>query len=347
MKKIFLITIIGLCGFFTQQNMFAQEGENLRDRIARRQAQQSKSNEPQLSLRAQLMNQQQTEAINSATWMREIYRFLDLEKEKNAALYYPEIPEPKRMNLFTLIFKQMAQGNIKAYKWQLNGSEVFTDDQKVDFKELLDGFDIIYTEQNGKYIVEDMDIPNNEIRGYYLKEIWYFGKNNSVIDVRTEAICPIMFRQDDYGEGTGRYPMFWIPYENIRPYAAQMPIMTSNLNNAERETLNDFFINHNFDGEIYKATNMRNLTLAQEYPDLAARKVAEKKIEYQLKAVNDSLWVYNDSIAAKQALARINSKGSKSDKKGETLKGGSIEKAKVNKPQKTSAVRSMRNRKRN
>lgn len=347
MKKIFLITIIGLCGLFSLQNLFAQEGESLRDRIARRQAQDNKSGTPQLSVRAQIMNQQQTEAINTASWMREIYRFLDLDKEKNAALYYPEVPESKRMNLFTLIFKQIAQGNITPYKWQLNGSEVFTEDQKMTFKELLDGFDIMYTEQNGKYIVEDIDIPNNEIRGYYLKEIWYFGKNNSVIDVRTEAICPIMFRQDDYGEGTGRYPMFWIPYESIRPYASQMPIMTSNLNNAERETLNDFFINHNFDGEIYKTTNMRNLSLAQEYPDATARKAAEKKIELQLRSVNDSLWVYNDSIAAQQALERINLKGSKSTKKNETLKAESIQKAKASKPQKTNATRSMRNRKRN
>lgn len=336
MKRTILVTIVSFCSFLS---IFAQETESLRDRIARKQAQQNSTVEPQLTLRAQIKNQQNSDAIQNTIWKREIYRFLDLDKGINAALYYPEIPEGKRMNLFSLIFKQLSLGSIQAYKWQLNGTEIFTEDQKENFKDILDRFDIIYTEQNGKFVIENTDIPNSEVRGYYLKEVWYFGKNNSVIDVQTEAICPILFRQDDFGEGTTRYPMFWVPYESIRPYTSQIPIMTSNLNNAERETLNDFFINHNFDGEIYKATNMRNLTLAQQYPDLKSRKVAEKKIEAELRAINDSLWVYNDSIAALKALEIQNLKGKPKDK--------SLKKSNIRPAKNTNASRSMRNHKRN
>jgi gliding motility associated protien GldN len=349
MKRLFLTSIISLCSLLSIQTLLAQDNLSLRERIARREAQQKKSSTPELSVRAQIMNEQQTQEIGSAPWVREVYRFLDLNKEKNAALYYPVTPTATRMNLFTMIFKQMAEGNITAYKWQLDGSEVFTEDQKVNFKEALEGFEIMYTEENGKYIIENVDIPNNEIRGYYLKEAWYFDKNNSVINIKTLAICPILFRQDDFGEGTTRYPMFWIPYENVRPYASQMPIMTSSLNNAEKQTVNDFFIKHNFEGEIYKTTNMRNLSLAEQFPDEKKRKEEEKKIESQLRAVNEGLWVYNDSIAAKRAEERANAKATKSSgKKGADIKGGSIEKAskKVKQP-KSSASRSMRNRKRN
>lgn len=341
-----------ICSLLAATSLCAQE--TLRERIARRQNQQQ-SSEPQLSVRAQIKNQSQTQDINNAPWVREIYRFLDLNKEKNAALYYPVNPIGNRTNFFTLIFNQLLTGNLDVYKYQLDGSEIFTDEYKVTAKDVLEQFEILYKEENGAYKVENVDMPSNEILGYYIKEAWYFDKNNSVVDVKPLAICPVVFRQDDFGAESTRYPMFWVPYENIRPYAARMPIMTSSLNNASNQTINDFFIKHQFDGEIYKTTNVRDLSLAQLYPDAAQRKKEEKKIESQLKQFNDSLWVINDSIIGTQAVERYKNKGKskKSDTKGSPSTGGSIattNRASVQKEakeQKSAPARSMRNRKRN
>lgn len=352
MKRSFLAITIMLCGLLTSTTLYAQE--TLRERIARRQNQQQ-SSEPQLSVRAQIKNQSHTQDIDNAPWVREIYRFLDLNKEKNAALYYPVNPIGNRTNFFTLIFNQLLSGNLAVYKFQLDGNEIFTDEYKETAKDVLDRFEILYKEENGKYIVENVDMPSNEVRGYYLKEAWFFDKNNSVVDVKPLAICPVIFRQDDFGAESTRYPMFWIPYENIRPYAARMPIMTSSLNNASTQTINDFFIKHNFEGEIYKTTNVRDLSLAQLYPDAAQRKKEEQKIELQLKQFNDSLWVINDSIIAAQNIAKANNKGKskKATTGGAADKGGSIgttNRAAVQKEakqQKSSPARSMRNRKRN
>lgn len=345
MKKILQIIIASLCGILMTQTLSAQDGESLRDRLARRQAQLDKTdNTPQLSERARIRNIGQTKDMGNTRWVRGIYRFLDLDKGVNGALYYPSVPTATRMNLFTLIMKQLAVGNITAYKWQLDGSEKFNADQQASIKDILDQFEIMYTEENGKYKIEDIDLPNNEVRGYYVKELWYFDNNNSVFDVQTVAICPVLFRQDDYGEGTGRYPMFWLPYEEIKPYAAQMPVMTSNLNNVERGTIDDFFVMHRFDGEIYKTTNMQNESMAELYPDPDLRKREEKKVEWELRTINDSLWVYNDSIAAVRALERQNSKGNKNVSSGNPQK---VNVQKSGRAKSSSPVRSMRDRKRN
>lgn len=353
MKRLFLTITIAFCGLLTAISVQAQE--TLRERIARRQNQQQ-SADPQLSVRAQIKNQSQTQEIGNAPWMREIYRYLDLNKEKNAALYYPVTPIGSRSNLFTLIFNQLLAGNLTVYEYRIDGVEIFTDEYKRTAKDILDGFEILYREENGKFIVENVDMPSNEVLGYYIKEAWYFDKNNSVVDVKPLAICPVMFRQDDFGDGSTRYPMFWVPYENIRPYAARMPIMTSSLNNASTQTINDFFIKHNFEGEIYKATNVRDMSLAQLFPDVAERKKEEKKIESQLKQFNDSLWVVNDSIIAARAMATANNKKGKSKKAttgNASNSGGSVEtpnRAAVQKEaqqQKSSPTRSMRNRNRN
>ena len=232
----------------------------------------------------------------------------------------------------------------------MNGTEDFTEDNKETFKDVLERFEIMNKQENGKYIVEDIDIPSNEVLGYYVKEAWYFDKNNSVVDIKTLAICPVIIRQDDFGVDRTRYPMFWIPYENIRPYASRMPIMISSLNNATTMTINDYFTKHLFEGDIDKATNVRNLTLAQQYPDEAKRKEAQKKIEAQLKQFNTNLWVYNDSIGANTATQANNKSKGPSIKNGPATNSTTTTRAAIQKEAKSQSkapARSMRNRKRN
>jgi len=347
MKKIFLTISLALCCLFTANTIYAQEQqESLRERLARRQQQQNQQGtDPasrQLTTRAQIMNQSQTQEIGNAPWVREIYRFLDLQKEKNAALYYPVRPMGDRMNLFTMLFKRMLDGSIDVYEYQLDGSEDFSDKFKRNPEDILKSFEIMYTLENGRLIVDDIDIPSNEVLGYYIKEAWYFDKNNSVVDIKTLAICPVMIRQDDFGADNTRYPMFWVPYENIRPYASQMPIMVSSLNNASTQTINDFFIKHNFDGEIYKTTNVRNLSLAQMFPNDSLIKKEQKKIETQLEDFQNNLWVYSDSIAVNN---EANSKAVAETSKGDSNNNSQVQRRSGQ--QKSSPIRSMRNRNRN
>ena len=47
-------------------------------------------------------------------------------------------------------------------------------------------------------------------------------------------------------------PMFWLPYENIRPYISNSYIMTSNMNKAMTFTMDDYFRRRMFEGDIIK-----------------------------------------------------------------------------------------------
>lgn len=290
MKHILAIIMIALAGQVVTFSASAQE--TARDRINRRNnAQQAAANAvPQLSVRAANMNQAMTQDLSNVRWMREIYRLVDLNKEKNAPLYYPVEPIDDRMNFFTMIFRLLASGSINAYEF-LDGKEIFTDKYQIKFKEgFLDRFKILYHEDGGKYIVDDSDVPSNEVTAYYVKEAWYFDQSNSVVDVKILAICPVLYRQDDFGAVAIPTPLFWLPYENIRPYAARMPIITSSLNNASTGTVDDFFRKRLFQGEIYKTTNMKNQALAQIYPNDTVRKKEQAKIEAQLSQFEKNLW---------------------------------------------------------
>lgn len=317
MKKIFQITTILISCLCLAQLSYGQEqAESLRDRLAKKQVQQQGGQQtitvPQLTVRAQKMNETQTRDLSSATWVREVYRFLDLTKGKNAALYYPVQPIGDKMNFFTMIFKLMGDGNLTAYDFDIQ-QEVFTDEKKVNFKDVLDRLEIPFQQNGTVFSYDEFSIPSNEVLGYYIKEAWYFDQSNSMIGVKTVAVCPIVFREE-YMDGievssvpASRQPLFWIPYENVRPYAARIPIMTSNLNNVENKTIDDYFRLRLYDGEIYKTTNMENKVLGEIYKTPEELKQAQEQIEKELVGFEKNLWVVNDSINSENR-AKIDTK---------------------------------------
>lgn len=51
-------------------------------------------------------------------------------------------------NLFRIILRLLADGELNAYEY-LDGREVFTDQYKVNVRDMLDRFHILYTEAKG------------------------------------------------------------------------------------------------------------------------------------------------------------------------------------------------------
>jgi gliding motility associated protien GldN len=305
----------------------AQNNNPAQPRVSRGSADRSRTQQPanadskDLSVRAQILNEQLTQDIGNARWMRVVMRELDLTNEKNAPLYYPLQESNGTVNLFTTLFRLISEGKINVYKY--NGDyESFDDDNLLSFKDMLDNFEILYEEvpagggRPARYVINASDVPSQEVKSFYIKEAWYFDQNNSLFDVKTLAICPIAFRISDIGEQ--RTPMFWTRYEDIRPYIKSNYIMTSNLNNAKTYTIDDFFRQRMFDGPIVKTENLMNLALQQMYPDPDTLKIEQQKIEDQLLSFNDSLWIKPDTTIVlskkeQKKLEKASRRAAKSD----------------------------------
>lgn len=285
-KKIILLLFL-ICA---TGGAFAQE--TARERLGRETQQNAPATNR--SIRAAQMTRAQNQTTENARWLRVVYRYLDLSKEANASLYYPVTPTDGRANLFTLIFRLLQNNTIAAYEY-LDGREIFTDEYRVDFREFLDRFGVYYTTNNGNIELEDVDIPNNEVLGYFVKEAYYFDSGTSAYGVQTLALCPVIHRMGDYDATTTRYPLFWVDYESIRPYTMRAPVMASALNNTMSGTIDDFFRKRNYDGEIYKAANPRNLAISQYTATPEERKAEQEKIERELKEFESQLWKSDSS----------------------------------------------------
>lgn len=265
--------------------------------------------------RASLMFPTSVDVPETPTWRRDIYRTLDLTKDENAPLYFPVEPQGDNINLFTLLFQLLNTGKIPAYEYKLDGVEDFQQSNRMHFKDMLERYHIFY-EVNGNSIkVEPSDIPSAEVLSFNVKESSYYDQHTATFQSRVVAICPVLHRTDDFDTRVNKYPMFWVKYDDVKTYLSGREIMTSNLNNAARMSMEDFFATNHYKGEIYMTTNMQNRSLQQYCATDSLLKKEQKRIEKEMTDFEAHIWatpVDSAEIAKRDSIAALADKGKKS-----------------------------------
>lgn len=255
------------------------------------QAEAAKKNETSLSERAKAQYTAQMPAPSDVVWKRDIYRTLDLTKEKNAALYYPVEPLGDRINVFTLIIRLVASGKVPAYEYRSDGNELFTPSNRYKVTDMLDKFYIYYdTKDSTTFTLNNADIPSGEVLSYFIKESSFYDQRTATYTTRVTAICPVLHRSGDFGNEVTKYPMFWLNYDDVSPYFGMTPLMTSSYNNVSNMSIDDYFVRNLYEGEIYKTSNLQNKLLAQYCPNDTAMKAEQQRIEKELVTFENKLW---------------------------------------------------------
>ena len=332
MKRVLFLLMITLVA----SSMTAQPKQRRVQNTETQQQQKKKQPSSAMSLRAQISFPTAVDVPEEVVWRRDIYRELDLTKDENAGLYYPVEPHGKEVNLFTYIFKLAQNGYIPVYEYPTDGSDVFTEEAKVQMKTILDNYHIFYEEQDGKLKVDNSDIPSAEVKKYYLKESAYYDQANSSFHIKVLALCPVMMRDDDFGGEATNYPLFWVKYSDLEPFLNRQTVMTSSLNNAATMSMDDFFTLNMYRGKIYKTNNAQGKTLIQLCDgDTTKLSAEQKRIEKELEAFRKNIFgdpAKKDSldsiananpqnIKAKQKAARKNN--SRRSKASKSQGGGS------------------------
>lgn len=321
MKRIFFVICLLSC---------AAQWVSAQPKARQQQQAQAQSNANNMTTRARISFPTALTMSEDVVWRRDIYRELNLEEDANAGLYYPVEPHGTEMNLFTYLFKLMLmgpnRGGINVYEYRLDGNEVFTDSARIKPLDFLNNYHIYYERKDGRVRIDNSDIPSSEVKGYYLKESAYYDQATSTFHRKVIALCPILMREDDFGEGSAKYPLFWVRYDDVAPYLSKQTIMTSDLNNAATMSMDDYFTTNKYKGKIYKTTNMLGRTLAQYCPTDSAMAVEQQRIEKELKDFEKN--IFGDP-AKKDSLDSIAAANSE-------VKGKKMKKSRREKSEKTS-----------
>lgn len=315
MKKIlFIIMLLGMT-----QGIMAQP--QARRQQAQQKAQQSNANN--MTTRAQISFPTAAPMDEDVVWRRDIYRELDLNEDANAGLYYPVEPIGNQMNLFTSIFRLMMTGKINVYQYRMDGNESFAAADRVQPLAFLDNYHIYYEKQNnGRIKLDNSDIPSSQVKAYYIKESTYYDQRSATFHTKVLALCPIMTRDDDFGDGGTKYPLFWVKYDDLAPFLAKQQMMTSNLNNAAVMSVDDYFVRTQYKGKIYKTNNMLGKTLAQYCPNDSAMTKEQKRIEAELAAFEKNLWGDQAKKDSLDSIAKLDKKNVKGVKKNRRSSSG-------------------------
>ncbi|MBQ2536095.1 MAG: gliding motility protein GldN [Bacteroidales bacterium] len=286
--------------------------------------------------RASLMFPTAVDVPEDPSWRRDIYRSIDLTKDENAALYYPVEPQGGQMNLFTLLFKLLNTGKIPAYDYQLDGLENFQQSNRMHFKDMLDRQGIFYEVDGNSIKVNQADIPSADVLSYYVKESSYYDQNTATYHSRIVALCPVLHRaadefavrsyvsedgeENEQNQNVQKFPLFWVKYDDVKNYLSGQDVMTSNINNAARMSMDDFFSTNHYKGDIYMTTNMQNKSLQQYCATDSLLKKEQTRIEKQMTDFEEHIWSTPvDSVeqARRDSIAALNLKGKKARKAAE------------------------------
>ena len=274
-------------------------------------------------------------------WKRDVYRTLDLTKDANAPLYYPVEPRGRQVNLFTYVFHLMLSGRVNAYTYKLDGVESFDKKDRMEVRDVLDRYSIYYEEKDGKFVVENNDVPSAEVTRYYIKESVYLDQRTGTFSTKVTAICPVLMRgADEFGSEATPYPLFRLKDDEIAPWLSRLPIMASNVNNVTNMTADDYFTMNRYDGKIYKTNNMQGTALANYCKTDSAMLKEQKRIEKEIYDFEEGVWGHmskEDSIkAAREDSIRIAKEGPKAKKSTSRRSSDGGTQAKVKTPKQKS-----------
>ena len=141
-----------------------------------------------------------------------------------------------------------------------------------------------------RYEVVKEDFRSTDVQRVKLKEVWFFDKQRSQMDVRILGICPVINLYDDNGNYFGLEEMFWIYFPEARPVFAQSIVFNRN-NGAEQRTYDELFWKRMFGSYVIKEENVYNRDITDYASGMDALLEAER-IKTELFEYEHELWEF-------------------------------------------------------
>ncbi len=198
-------------------------------------------------------------------WQKTIWRIIDMREKMNLPLYYPTTKWSidGRKSVVRIMLDAISHGELTAYDSGLGFGREF--DRRMDFEAIKTKFGAgidtveIQNPETGLYerqIVES-EMDATLAKKLLVKEVWFFDKKYSRMDVRIIAICPILEKADETGERIDQVLSFWVYFPELRPFLMKQEAYNTK-NDAQRDSFDDLFAKRRFGSYVYSEANVYN-----------------------------------------------------------------------------------------
>jgi gliding motility associated protien GldN len=226
-------------------------------------------------------------------WSKRIWRVIDLRQKINLPMYYPVQEQKDRKSLMQIIYNAVKENSITAYT--TDNEEFLTPLTASEIQKSLDKTETkTMTRLEPPYEEYDTTISStfnsSDVYLFRVKEVWFFDKQRSVMDVRIIGLCPYMEKFDEFGEPKGFQPLFWVYFPECRKLFANSEVFNK-WNDAERRTYEDIFFKRLFGSYIYKESNVYD-RMIYDYTKGMDGLLEAERIKDELFVKEHDLWEY-------------------------------------------------------
>lgn len=232
-------------------------------------------------------------------WSKTVWRIIDLREKMNQQFYYPTREIQGRSNLINLLLKGIKDNTITAYDAAQDENEFKVPVTYDQVKQAFGATAKITQKRNletGQMedVTIQQDIRSDEIKQIMVKELWYFDKQKSTLQVRILGLCPIKlyYREEDVNQDNLlRKKIFWVYYPEIRSLLAKNESLNF-FNGARNFSFDDLFLTRRFDSYIVKEENIYNNRSIEQYASGEYAAKESERVKNSIFNYEQDLWEY-------------------------------------------------------
>jgi gliding motility associated protien GldN len=231
-------------------------------------------------------------------WSKTIWRIIDLKEKINLPLGQPPSGSGSELRpLIDVLLDAVKDGPLTAYSYV---DDHFT--LPMPYREIEErGGARIDTEMVSSDLPPYDPIPTaihktfnrDDVVAYRLKEVWYFDKERSLMDVRILGIAPLVYARDQEGNIRADNAMkllCWFSYKEARPVLATA-LSSNRWNNSQLMSFDAVFQKRFFNSYIYKESNVYDRRI-DDYKEGIATLYESERIKDEIANLEHDMWEY-------------------------------------------------------